>query len=346
MNELIRIQQQLLPDLLKVMRKRYEILRHIKLMQPVGRRSLSSVLSITERTLRSEVDFLRNQGLIQVTSIGMSLTDQGSQLLVSMEPVIKEAFGLVKLENDLKNVLNIKEVIIVPGNSDETEWVKREIGRAGVQMLKKVATPNQVVAVAGGTTVLAVAEMMTPSAEFRTTTFVPTRGGLAEDQVELESNYIVSLLAKNSGGRYRVMYIPEQLSDESYQSMIREPHIQSVLNVLRRARVVLHGIGDAKRMAIRRNSPPEVISRLEKVQAVGESLGYYYNAQRDVVGRVKTVGLTQEDIQQVELMIAVAGGASKAKAIRAICSHSDKQILITDEAAATAILQEESQMTI
>ena len=45
MNELIRIQQQLLPDLLKVMRKRYEILRHIRLMQPVGRRSLSSVLS-------------------------------------------------------------------------------------------------------------------------------------------------------------------------------------------------------------------------------------------------------------------------------------------------------------
>ena len=343
MNELISIQQQLLPDLLKVMRKRYEILRHIKLMQPVGRRSLSSILSLTERVLRSEVDFLRSQGLVQVAPIGMSVTDRGSQLLVDMEPVIKEAFGLAKLESDLKHYLNINEVVIVPGDSDQTEWVKKEIGRAGVQMLKKVSVCDQVVAVAGGTTVLAVAEMMTPSPEFRTTTFVPTRGGLAEDRVELEANYIVSLLARNSGGRYRMMYIPEQLSDESYQSMIREPHIQSVLKVLRKARVVLHGIGNAKEMAIRRNSSPEVIRQLEQAKAVGESLGFYFNSNREVVGRIKTVGLTQEDIEQVELMIAVAGGASKAKAIEAICSDSEKQILITDEAAATAILGKKSE---
>ena len=114
------------------------------------------------------------------------------------------------------------------------EWVKKEIGRAGVQDAEKGTIPDQVVAVAGGTTVLAVAKMMTPSPELQTTTFVPTRGGLAEDQVELEANYIVSLLAKNSGGRYRLMYIPEQLSDESYQSMMREPHIQSVLKVFER----------------------------------------------------------------------------------------------------------------
>lgn len=342
MIELIRIQQQLLPDVLQVMRKRYEILRHIKLMQPVGRRSLSSVLSLTERVLRSEVEFLRNQGLVQVASIGMSLTDQGSNLLIQMEPIIKEAFGLAKLENDLKDYLNIKEVVIVPGDSDQTEWVKREIGRAGVKMLKKVTIPDQVVAVAGGTTVLAVAKMMTPSPVLRTTTFVPTRGGLAEDQVELEANYIVSLLAKNSGGCCKMMYIPEQLSDESYQSMIREPHIQSVLNVLKKARIVLHGIGDAKQMAIRRNSPQHVLDQLEKAEAVGESLGFYFNSQREVVGRIKTVGLTQEDIKRIELMIAVAGGASKAKAIEAICSQSQKQVLITDEAAATAILRRKS----
>lgn len=339
MIELIRTQQQLLPDLLQVMRKRYEILRHIQLMQPVGRRSLSAVLSLTERVLRSEVEFLRQQGLIQVTSIGMSLTDQGSQLLIGMEPIIKEAFGLAKLENDLKNYLNIKEVVVVPGDSDQMKWVKKEIGRAGAKMLKKVTIPDQVVAVAGGTTVLAVAKMMTPSPELQTTTFVPTRGGLAEDQVELEANYIVSLLAKNSGGRYRLMYIPEQLSDESYQSMMREPHIQSVLKVIRKARIVIHGIGDAKQMAIRRNSPQQVIEQLEKAEAVGESLGFYFNSRREVVGRIKAVGLTQEDIERIDLMIAVAGGASKAKAIEAICSHNQKQVLITDEAAATAILQ-------
>lgn len=339
MNELIQIQKQLLPDLLVVMRKRYEILKFIHLMQPVGRRSLTSVLSLTERVLRAEVDFLRKQGLIEVASIGMSLTEMGTELLYKMEFLIKELFGLTQLEADLKTHLKIKEVVIVPGDVDQSNWVKKEMGRAGAQMLQKVAIPNQVVAVAGGTTALAVAEMMTPSTSLRSTMFVPTRGGLGEDNVELEANYIVSLLAKNSGGSYRLMHIPEQLSDESYQTMIREPQIQSVLAILKQARIVLHGVGNAKEMAMRRNSPPEVIERLASTGAVGESLGFYFNQQGEIVERVKTVGLTKDDLDQIELRIAIAGGASKAKAIQAVCSGSPRQVLITDEACANSILQ-------
>lgn len=339
MNDFIRIQKQLVPDLLNVMRKRYEILRHIHLMQPVGRRSLTHELSLTERVLRAEVDFLRKQGLIQVATVGMSLTEMGRDLLHRMELLMKELFGLTQLEMDLKKVLGIQEVIIVPGDSEQSKWVKKEMGRAGAQLLQKRAESQQVVAVAGGSTVLAVAEMMTPSPHLRTTTFVPTRGGLGEDNVELEANFIVSLLAKNSGGRYRLMHIPEQLSDASYQSMLQEPHIQAVLTLLKQARMIIYGIGDAMRMAQRRNSSPEVIERLKKTGAVGESLGFYFNEQGEVVERVKTVGLTQEDIENIEQRIAIAGGASKAKAIEAVCSQSKQQVLITDEAAATSILE-------
>jgi central glycolytic genes regulator len=338
MNDLIRIQKDLLPDLLEVMRKRYEILRHIHLMQPVGRRSLTSVLDMTERVLRAEVDFLRGQGLIQVDPIGMSLSERGRDLLFAMEGWVKEIFGLAELEQQLIKQLAVDQVIVVPGDSDQSEWVKKEIGRFGAQMLKQTAQPGQVVAVAGGTTVLAVAEMMTPSKSLRSTLFIPTRGGLGE-KVELEANYIASLLAKHSGGSYRLMHVPDQLSDETYRTIIHEPHIQAMLKILHRTRVVLHGVGEAKQMAMRRNAPPALLESLEKHGAVGEAFGFYFNRHGEIVSRFRTVGLQYDDLKKVELKIAVAGGASKAEAIRAVCSHASRQVLITDEAAARQIVQ-------
>jgi len=85
MKQIIEVQKKLLPDLLSIMQKRYEILRYIRLMQPIGRRSLSGSLGLSERVLRSEVDFLKAQNLIHVSVAGMTLTQEGTVLLKSLE---------------------------------------------------------------------------------------------------------------------------------------------------------------------------------------------------------------------------------------------------------------------
>jgi central glycolytic genes regulator len=339
MNRLLRLQKQLLPDLMEVMRKRYEIMRHIQLMQPVGRRSLAVALDSTERILRSEVDFLRTQGLVRVDSVGMSLTERGTDLLSEMEPLIKDLFGLTDLEVRLARRLGLKKVVIVSGDADQSDWVKKEMGRSGARMLRQMARPDQVIAVAGGTTVAAVAEMMTPTPSLKSTMFVPARGGLGE-AVELEANYIASLMAKKTGGDYRLMHVPDQLSDETRDMLLREPHIQEVMELLREARIVVHGIGEATKMAIRRKSSPEEVAHIQHSGAVGEAFGYYFNPSGEIVSRVRTVGLQLEDLGGIELIIAVAGGRSKAQAIAAVCPAVGIDVLITDEAAARAILED------
>jgi central glycolytic genes regulator len=100
----------------------------------------------------------------------------------------------------------------------------------------------------------------------------------------------------------------------------------------------VHGIGDAKTMALRRKSPREVIEQLERTGAVGEAFGYYFNRSGEIVHRIQTVGLQLQDLVHVEKIVAIAGGASKAEAISAICPMLSKETLITDEGAACAIL--------
>ncbi|MFF2446879.1 sugar-binding transcriptional regulator [Neobacillus sp. NPDC058068] len=339
MQSFIDIQKRLLPDLLIVLQKRYSILRYIGFMQPVGRRSLAVSLGLTERILRSEVDFLKEQNLIYANSVGMSLTSEGKNLLEDLEGLMRELKGIDVMELELKHRLGIKGVIIVPGDSDESPLVKGELGKASAACMKKLLTGENIIAVTGGSTMAAIAERLTPELTRKKLLFVPARGGVGED-VANQANTICSNMAKNTDSKHRVFYVPDQVSSEIYQSLIKEPEIHEVLELIKSASMVLHGIGDAITMAERRKTTPEIQQKLETGNAVGEAFGYYFNEEGEIVHKVLTIGLQREDLATIPNVIAVAGGSSKAKAIKAYLKQAPAAtILITDEGAAKRLLK-------
>ena len=58
--------------------------------------------------------------------------------------------------------------------------------------------------------------------------FVPARGGIGED-VKNQANTICSKMAEKTGSKHRVLYVPDQVSKEMYESMMKEPEIHEVL---------------------------------------------------------------------------------------------------------------------
>jgi central glycolytic genes regulator len=339
MQSFIDIQKRILPDLLQVLQKRYSILRYIGFMQPVGRRSLAVSLGYTERILRSEVDFLREQNLIYTNNVGMSLTSEGKNLLEDLEDLMRELKGIDVMELELKHRLAIKKVIIVPGDSDESPMVKGELGKACATCMKKLLDGKNIIAVTGGSTMAAVAERLSPEHTKKELLFVPARGGVGED-VDNQANTICSNMAKNTHSKHRVFYVPDQVSTEIYESLIKEPDIHEVLKLIKSASMVLHGIGDAITMAERRKTNPEILNNLESEKAVGEAFGYYFNEEGEIVHKVLTIGLQLEDLADIPNVIAVAGGASKTKAIKAYLKQAPAStLLITDEGAARKLLK-------
>ncbi|MEH6908089.1 sugar-binding transcriptional regulator [Neobacillus drentensis] len=339
MQSLIDIQKRLLPDLLQVLQKRYSILRYIGFMQPVGRRSLAVSLGYTERVLRGEVDFLKEQNLIYTNNVGMSLTTEGKNLLEDLEGFMRELKGIDVMELELKHKLGIKKVIIVPGDSDESLMVKGELGKASAVCMKKLLNGKNIIAVTGGSTMAAVAERLSPELTQKDLLFVPARGGVGED-VQNQANTICSIMSRNTHSKHRVFYVPDQVSTDIYESLIKEPDIHEVLKLIKSASMVLHGIGDAITMAERRKSNPEILNMLESSKAVGEAFGYYFNEQGEIVHKVLTIGLQLENLVGIPNVIAVAGGNSKAKAIKAYLKQAPAStILITDEGAARSLLK-------
>lgn len=345
MQTLIEIQQQLLPDLLVVMRKRYLILRQVMLSDMIGRRTLAASLDMTERVLRAETDFLKAQGLLLIDAAGMRISEAGKRLLEDMEPFYKTMFGLSELEERIRHHFGLKQVVIVSGDSDSSPHTKRELGKAGCAVLGKSMKQNDVIAVTGGSTMAQVANQLTTQTPLKGNWFVPARGGLGES-LDYQANTIASTMAKRTGAQYRMLHVPDHLGEEAYTSLMQEPNVREIVEVIRSARIVIHGIGDAMVMARRRRVDATVVEAMEAEGALAESFGYYFDRSGAVVHKMLTAGLRLEDIMGTEVVIAIAGGRSKGEAIAAVMHFGHDDVLVTDEAAAleiAAIIDKEEQ---
>lgn len=337
MHQIIELQQQLLPDLLDVMSKRYSILHQVMLSDLIGRRTLASALGMTERVLRAETDFLKSQGLLEIYPNGMSVSETGKKLVEQLEPYYKSLNGNAQLEERIRSYFGLKQVIIVAGDTDSSPQTKRELGKAGSQVLSRMLRPGDVVAITGGSTIAQVANQLTSQTPLKSNLFVPARGGLGES-LEYQANTLASTMAKRTGANYRLLHVPDHLGEEAFASIMQEPTIRDVVEVIRSARIVVHGIGESAVMARRRKLEQKEIDEMTQEGALAEAFGFYFDKSGSVVHKMQTVGLRLEDIVNTEVVIGIAGGKSKGEAIVAIMRFGHDDVLVTDEAAAQEII--------
>jgi central glycolytic genes regulator len=271
----------------------------------------------------------------------MRISEAGRRLLDLLEPIAKSLFGLDDLEEKIRTTYGLSKVVVVPGDCETSLFTKRELGRAGSKALLSVLRSDDTIAVTGGSTLAEMADQLTPplSLSYKNAWVVPARGGLGES-MEIQANTIASTMAKRIGANYRLLHVPDLLSGDAYQSLALDSNIGEIVQIIRRSRIIVHGIGDAIEMTHRRKLDPGTISEIQDEGAVAESFGYYFNENGEVVHTMLTMGLRLEDIIRTEVVIGIAGGKRKAKAIHAMLRFGQEDILVTDEAAAVEIGRE------
>lgn len=334
--------RRIVPELLDTLRARMRILHRVRLLQPIGRRALAVEMGTTERVLRSEVEFLRQQALLVAGPAGMGLSEEGHNLLNEFEQVLAAIEGRTELATALSRTLGIANVLVVVGDSDEEQWVKDTLGLQAAMHLREDLHGGDVVAVTGGSTMATLAKMMPHRGADLDVRVVPARGGLGES-ASVQANTIAEELALALGGRHTVLHIPDRLSEETLARLMSEPMVQERLNEVRAATVVVHGIGDALQMAYRRQLSETEVHTLQEQDAVAEAFGYYFNRDGLAVYTMTTVGLKLADLERMRLVMGVAGGGSKAAAIVAAARAYRMDVLVTDEGAANAILHQTNE---
>lgn len=326
------------PEITELVERRHTVLQFVTFAQPIGRRALAAKLGWPERMVRKEIDFLRSIGLLSAEPAGMAVSPAGVSVMEELKEVIRELHGLSELEEKLAGRLNLRKVVVVPGDADDDEAVKKEIALRTAEFLQEVLVPGDVIAVTGGSTLAEVARSLPESPGPCDVVVVPARGGLGEE-VELQANTVAAAIAKRLGGTYRLLHVPDDLGEELVSTISTDPKIKELLEVIRSARIVLHGIGSAEEMARRRGLPQEHVELLNKRGAVGEAFGYYFDRSGNIVFTTSSVGMRFEDLAGAELVVAVGGGRSKAEAALAVLSTQHQHVYITDEGAAREMLR-------
>lgn len=340
MGGLIDLLAILAPETQQILDSRYRILCEIKEYQPIGRRLLADKLSFSESKLRNEINFLKKNHLIEASYTGMVLTDLGQETIQEFEKIFSKKSNLQKKAQELTELFEDKTCYIVPQEEVDQSNLLDALGKRTVSLLdEQLPHGDNVIAVMGGTTMAAIANNMTPAlSENRDLLFVPGRGSFGES-VQVQSNTLAATMAANTAGTHQVLYTPDHVSKETYPYLIQEPTISKTLSKLKEANCVLLGIGRVDDMANRRQLNPESIKLLDQEEAVGESLGEFYNSEGHTVLKVPRIGLNKKGLYRIPIVVAVAGGAEKAEAIKAFMRTAPSQTrLVLDEGAANKIL--------
>lgn len=340
MQDVLKLQQKVVPEMVDLLEKRYKILRTIYYNQPIGRRILSNQLDMGERIIRTEISFLKSGNLIEINTPGMTITEEGEEIINKLKDFIHEIKGLSELESYIKEKLNLKEVIIVPGDMDEDKTIINELGKVAAQYISGIIKDNYTIALTGGSTIKEVVDNFPKVTNRKNILVIPARGGMGGN-VETQANTLAANLANKIRGSYKLLHVPDNLSSSTLDSLLHEKDIKEIKYNIDNSDTLIFGIGRADEMGKRRGLTLEQLNKLEKIGAVGEAFGYYFNGIGEIVYSTPTIGVNMENINKINTAVAIAGGKSKAEAIVSIevnNRNNENNVLITDEGAARKIL--------
>ncbi|MDD4080575.1 MAG: sugar-binding domain-containing protein [Eubacteriales bacterium] len=312
------------------------IMERIQAAEPIGRRSLAEALELPEREVRKAADALKAEGLITLTASGMQLTPAGHALMPEILAMCQLFSGLNQVEDQLRAQLKLPEVVIVPGDSDNAPHVLRAIGQAVAGVVGRRVKDGMILAVSGGSTMVAVAHAMSPLAQG--ITVVPARGGFGS-LAETQADAVAGEMARHMNAACRLMHLPEGMDQETLSKAAKLPGVAETLRMMRNADMIIFGVGRADETAEKRGLDKVQLKLLEKSHAVGEVLGDFISLDGKVVYRSGTLSKDLMADKPDATRIMAAGGNRKAHAMLAAVRSHPPHVLVIDEGAARAMLQ-------
>jgi len=251
----------------------------------------------------------------------------------------------LELEQRLVTRFGLHEARVLVGGERLEEENRRGMGELAARLIDSYVKDGQVLGVSYGRSLASTIEALDPSREVALTV-VPVIGAIGSDNPSIDGADLVRRFASAYGAEYR--YLPVPLLVENIQTrdaLIQLPTVYEILNLAKRADIVLLGIGALS---------PEVSSgiwkgylderqllRLKNQGAVGHMCGQFYDGQGhllDLEVNRRSIGIGIQTLPIIEHVIAVASGKAKTEAILGALRGKYLNILVTDDTTACSVL--------
>lgn len=332
----------IMPELEELLEQRLQILHQLKQLDSrIGRKRLSEKLDLTERSLRTTLDVLRQQNLVDISSKGIQITSFGLKMLTELENDFIDHRTFYHEEQQLVKLLGLDHCYIVPGDAEKDDDVYTAISKNVQDILVDILNPSErnVIAVTGGSTLARIGEDFTPDlTKEHDITFVPARGGVG-GSFHIQSNSVGGVMSQQSNAKYVPLFIPESIDQKMYELLLSDTSIRRAVQMSKQANTLLLSVGTANVMAKRRDISKEQINFLIEKKAIGEAFGIFYNRDGEIILRLPRVGIQMEDLSTIPNLMTIVAGSTKAEALIAFYKMTQAHgLLICDEGLAKMVL--------
>lgn len=251
--------------------------------------------------------------------------------------------GCIALEEQLKSDYGLQFCEVVP-NIDEGPLPLRTLGMAGARYIRNLIENGRydMIGIGHGRTLAAAADLM-PSVPARNTKFVSLLGGLTQ-RFAASPFDVIHRLAERTAAEAYLMPVPFFANTAKDRQVLESQYgVSDVIAMSRQAELYIAGIGEVDRKSFIATAgmvDEEDVDEVMKTGACAEILGHFFSEQgHHLPNSVSERALAPrfEDLKSHKI-VALAGGTSKTRAIRAILEHGLLFGLITDEATANRLV--------
>ncbi len=178
---------------------------------------------------------------------------------------------------------------------------------------------------------------------------VQTMGGVGDPRVQAHANQLTTRLARLTGAEAHLLNTPGVAqSREAKLVLLSDPYVRETMDLFRKLSLTIVGIGSIEPSTMLARSGNVFSSRelteVKEAGGVGEISLRFFNADGNYVKTPldqRVIGMTLEEHSEVDRVIALAGGQSKTRAIRAALKTGVIDILITDKFTARRLVGSE-----
>jgi DNA-binding transcriptional regulator LsrR (DeoR family) len=252
------------------------------------------------------------------------------------------------LEEQLEVRYGLREAMVVEALDDTEAGLTRDLGTATARYLEATLTGGDVVGISSwSSTLLAAVDAMRPlPAKAGAERALQLFGGVGNPDAEAHAARLTQRFADLTGARPTFLLAPGIAATvEAREALTHDRFVREALDGLADVTLALVGIG-ALEPSILLQSSGNIFSERELAAlgehgAVGDICLRFFDAdgrrvESDVDQRV--IGVTLEQLRQVDRCVGIAGGARKFEAIRGALRGGWVNVLITDRATAERLL--------
>lgn len=251
------------------------------------------------------------------------------------------------LEAALRETFDLPEAIVVPCAEERDGPIMARIGEAAAHFLETTLQSDEVIGVSSWSeTILKMVDNIHPVKAPKARFVVQTLGGMGAPSVQTEASQLTTRLAKLTGAEPRLLAAPGVAqSRDAKLAMVSDPYVRTTMDLFPQISLAVIGIGsiEPSRMLARSGNVFSAQELQEKAEAgaVGDIGLRFFDAEgRPVITALdeRVIGMRLEALQEVDRVLALAGGPGKVAAIAGALRTGVIDVLVTDWFTARRLL--------